>query len=328
MLHSTRIHATYDKDVKELLTMRIAQFIAVLALGGALTLGHAVLTPAPADAVPPTLRGIDITTVLSMRDQVRAAAISHQSPTHTLHTIQTIVIDPGHGGDNQGAIGTAHVHEKFLTLDLAFDLRDQLQEKYPDARIILTRYWDRSMTLSERITLANEEGADLFLSLHYNAAVHSKAIGVETYFLTTEQAIPDAAPIQSKPVASVQPTAAGLPDTAEVPTEPAGTYNDAMLTLQRDLARATQHERSGLLAELVQGHLVDKTHSPDRGVKQANFGVLRGALMPAVVVEAGFVTHPSEGKKVMRDTHRQHIVDALMLAVEDFDDAIATQNAK
>ena len=312
------------------------------------------MTPAPIAAHPPTLRGIDVATVLTMRDQARVAAVqlAHEGGEDSaavlpaLSSIKTIVIDPGHGGENQGAIGTAHVHEKFLTLDLAFALRDQLQERYPTARVILTRYWDKSMTLSERITLANEEGADLFLSLHYNAAVHNKATGVETYFLTTEQAIPDGAPKKGEPLASAVPTTTGVEsggvtsvashDTAREASESAptkdaqkpGTYNDDLLTLQRDLARARQHERSGLFAELVQEHLVANTSSLNRGVKQANFGVLRGALMPAVVVEAGFVTHPREGKDVLEEEHRQSVVDALMQAIIDFDDAITAQNAR
>lgn len=310
------------------------------------------LIPAPLTAHPPTLRGIDVGTVLTMRDQARVAAVQmvyeeSKTPIMTLGSIRTIVIDPGHGGENQGAIGTAHVHEKFLTLDLAFALRDQLQEKYPTTRVILTRYWDKSMTLSDRITLANEEGADLFLSLHYNAAVHSKAVGVETYFLTTEQAIPDGAPRQGAPLASARPTTTGVDpggvtvasnesdaqtsgtseEAAETPEKP-GAYNDDLLTLQRDLARARQHERSGLFAECVQEHLVANTNSLDRGVKQANFGVLRGALMPAVVVEAGFVTHPEEGKNVLEEAHRQSVVDALMQAIVEFDEVVTAQNAR
>lgn len=316
----------------------------------ALCCAASALSPAPLTAHPPTLRGIDVATVLTMRDQARVAAVQMEydlasNAIEELGSIKTIVIDPGHGGENQGAIGTAHVHEKFLTLDLAFALRDQLQEKYPTTRVILTRYWDKSMTLSERITLANEEGADLFLSLHYNAAVHSKAIGVETYFLTTEQAIPDGAPKKGEPLASVKPTTTGVdPGSLAVASskgsegasakEPIdsqnkpGTYNDDLLTLQRDLARARQHERSGLFAEIVQEHLVANTNSLNRGVKQANFGVLRGALMPAVVVEAGFVTHPREGKDVLEEDHRQSVVDALMEAIIDFDEAVTEQNAR
>ncbi len=312
--------------VRKMYSVKVWIFAMIALIAGPLT---------QASAQPPMLRGIDVATVLTMRDQVRAVAVAKQHQNKEISAfseLKTIVIDPGHGGDNQGAIGTAHVHEKFLTLDLAFALRDQIQEKYPTARVILTRYWDKSMSLSDRIALANEEGADLFLSLHYNAAVHQKAIGVETYFLSTEQAIPDAEPAKSEPIASAQLNTTGLPDgvdkAMQEAAKPQGTFNDDMLTLQRDLARATQHERSGLLAEIVQKRLVNKTRSLNRGVKQANFGVLRGALMPAIVVESGFVTHPKEGRQVVKEDHRQRVVDALILAIEDFDDKLAEQNAR
>ena len=282
----------------------------------------------PAKALPPTLRGIDMGTVLMMRDQARATAIqerlrtTHQGSPTALKHVKTIVLDAGHGGENQGALGVACVHEKFLTIDLAFALRDAIQERYPDARIIMTRYWDRELSLSDRITMANERGADLFLSLHYNAAVHDKAIGVETYFLTTEQAIPGAEPAQGAPIASASGIS-GMERAALGAQLPPGTFNDAMLTLQRDLARSVQHQRSGLLAELIQTRMVAATHSVNRGVKQANFGVLRGALMPAVVVEAGFVTHPAEGKKVATDRHRARLTAALLDAIIAYDDALA-----
>ena len=104
-----------------------------------------------------------------------------------------------------------------------------------------------------------------------------------------------------------------------------GVANDAMLKMQRDMERARQHRDSGLLAETIQRELVKETRSRNRGVKQANFGVLRGALMPAVVVEAGFVTHPTEGERVLRDRHQTRVVTALMTAIEEFDAAMAKQ---
>lgn len=303
----------------------------------ALALALCVLgAPAAAAALPPVFRGIDVGTVLAMRDQARQIGYAQRRDAGELDApkafqhIKTIVIDPGHGGENQGAIGVAHVHEKFMTLDLAYALRDQLQETYPDARIVLTRYWDRGMGLTERIHRANEEGADLFLSLHYNAAVHDRAVGVETYFLTTEQAIPGGELPKSEPLASAALTTAGMAagdGEGAAEAKAPGTYNDAMATLQRDLERARQHKNSGLLAEIVQQHMVAQTGSLDRGVKQANFGVLRGALMPAVVVEAGFVTHPKEGERVLREAHRERIVRALIGAIEEFDGQMARQRA-
>jgi N-acetylmuramoyl-L-alanine amidase len=276
------------------------------------------------------LRGIDVSTVLGLSDQARAVPVRArvaQDEAPRLKRLKLIVLDPGHGGSNQGAIGVAEVHEKYLTLELAYALRDQLQRKYPGTRVVLTRYWDMELGLSERITMANVLGADLFISLHYNAAEHDRAVGVETYFLSAPEATPGESQVVGKPLASVHGAATGLEEAVwhgeDAEQEPAGTEHDAMLRLQRDLERQRQHERSGLLAALIQGQLVDKIGGvTDRGVKQANFGVLRGALMPAVVVEAGFVTHPKEGKRVARDPHRFKVVEALVAGIEAFDAAL------
>jgi N-acetylmuramoyl-L-alanine amidase len=282
--------------------------------------------PASAMAAGPTgLRGIDLPTVLGISDQARAvpvqarAAEDDGSP-RALKQLKLIVLDPGHGGENQGAIGVADIHEKFLTLELAYVLRDALQRRYPGTRVVLTRYWDMELGLSDRIAMANTMGADLFISLHYNAAEHERAIGVETYFLTTPEATPGESQVTGAPLARVQATTTGIAHEAGEDVQPEGTTADAMLNLQRDMERQRQHQRSGLLAETIQGQLVVQLpNTTNRGVKQANFGVLRGALMPAVVVEAGFVTHPREGKKVAHDPHRKKVVTALVNAVEAFD---------
>jgi len=289
-----------------------------------------LFSPTLALAGPPALRGIDLGTVFSIREQTRALAIEQLRQTEDageFQYLQTIVIDPGHGGENQGAIGVAEIHEKFMTMELAYQLRDTLQERYPKARIVMTRYWDRSLSLSDRIHYANQIDADLFISLHYNAATHERAIGVETYFLTTEQAIPGEAPKKSAELASSKPTDTGIKENEVVAAKAKeqGVANDAMLKMQRDMERARQHRDSGLLAETIQRELVKETRSRNRGVKQANFGVLRGALMPAVVVEAGFVTHPTEGERVLRDRHQTRVVTALMTAIEEFDAAMAKQ---
>ncbi len=96
--------------------------------------------------------------------------------------------------------------------------------------------------------------------------------------------------------------------------------------LKKDLERAMLHKRSARFAGLVQTRLLKQTRARNRGVKQANFGVLRGALMPAVVVEAGFLSHPSEGKKVMERRHRASVVRALVDAVGAFDQTLVKES--
>ena len=294
-------------------------------LMGAVVLA-ACLWAQSAAAVPPVaVRGIDLPTVLALYDRGRQLdhhldrRITEESAERReLSTLRTIVLDPGHGGDNNGAVGVHGINEKYLTLELAYALRDRLQRAYPDTRVVLTRYWDQSVGLSERIHHANTIGADLFLSLHYNAAVHDRAVGFETYFLVESEAIPGQQEVEGEPIAATGMEVTGI-DRAAVDRPTSGTYNDVVVRMQRDLARQIQHRDSGHLAETVQAELDRQLSSINRGVKQANFAVLRGALMPAVVVEAGFLTHPEEGQAIFAPRHQERVVDALFRAVGRFD---------
>ena len=286
-----------------------------------------LLIASPALAHPGSLWGIDMTSVVTLRDQARVVGHSQSDgdpddEVHRLERVRTIVIDPGHGGDNSGATGVAGVPEKYLTLELAYQLREELQEKYPDLRVILTRYWDTTMELSDRVHLANLANADLFLSLHYNAAPHDRAIGFETYFLRPQEVTPGQKESQGLPVATTDPTVTGV----EAPIEgvaPFGHSGDVLTLIEQDLLLAHQHDLSGALAETVQDRFRHHIDSIDRGVKQANFKVLRGAHMPAVVVEAGFVTHPEEGMEILSAAHRSKVSQALVEAVEAFDGELA-----
>ena len=277
---------------------------------------------------PVTVRGIELPTVLSFYDRAREAAVAAggdrvedetaDDEANGLETVDTIVLDPGHGAGNLGAIGVTGVAEKYLTLELAYELRKRLQKRFPDLRVVLTRYWDSQVGLDDRTHMANRIGADLFLSLHYNAASHQRAVGYETYFLDTRKAIPGRhQQAAGKPIASLSPHATGV--AKEDDTEPFGVQGDQLAIIRRDLQRAHQHQLSGMLAETVQSSLGANLESIDRGVKQANFAVLRGALMPAVVVEAGFLTHPDEGEACLQAEHRDRVVDGLVEAVRRFD---------
>ncbi len=238
-----------------------------------------------------------------------------QIPAHRHRLrIDTIVIDPGHGGSNKGAIGVADVREKLLTMELAYQLRAAIEERYPDVRVLMTRYWDREVDLDARIQWANDVGADLFLSLHYNAATHDRALGYETYFLAeaTMQETAEAGSRRRQDASKPQRRAFKFIDRARVRAHAAA----------RD-SLTSPHEQSKVLATLVQAELIKRLDSVNRGVKEANFAVLRGARMPAVVIESGFLTHPEEGVAVLTPTHRGAVVAALLAAIESFDQTLA-----
>ncbi len=278
-----------------------------------------ILMAAPVAAHPGSLWGIDLTSVLTMRDQTRMITHQHQRETsdselvedysQDLDQVRTVVIDPGHGGANIGAVGVAGIPEKRLTLELAHQLREELQERYPRLRVVMTRYWDTTVELDERARIANLASADLFISLHYNAATHHRAVGFETFFLGAEEATEGAD--------EITPTIEG-----NVPTSYA---DDSLRLIEHDLLRAHRHELSAELAESIQSHFVRHVDSVDRGVKQGNFSVLRNAAMPAVVVEAGFMTHSEEGIEILTDEHQSRVTTSLMEAIEEFDDILADQ---
>lgn len=269
----------------------------------------AAMVSADATAGPPLVRPIDLPTLHGLAEGARRVDrhTNPQQPADEPLTVRTIVLDPGHGGDNEGAVGVAHVEEKRLTLELAYALRDAIEAQHPEVNVLLTRYWDRDVDLYERTRWANEIGADLFVSLHYNAATHDRAVGYETYFLT-DTVIADAVftPRHQKGT-KAQRRAWGAMDRAR-----------AKATTAARLPLREPHERSKVLAADVQQQLSERLETPNRGVKQANFAVLRGALMPAIVVESGFLTHPEEGVAVLTQAHRQKIVDALLTAIETF----------
>ena len=222
--------------------------------------------------------------------------------------IRTIVIDPGHGGTETGAIGPSGIQEKELTLTLARDLEARLEQS--GIRVILTRNEDANVPHDNRTAIANQNKADLFISIHLNSSLGSGAYGTETYFLSAEATDATAA------------RAAAAENTAAAP-EPDGTPADpeAMEDLQLilwDLAQSHHMAESQRFAKLVQGELNQALQLRDRGVKQAPFRVLMGAAMPAVLVELGFLSNPDEEKKLQDPAYRGDLIAALARAIQRY----------
>lgn len=291
-------------------------------LSSIFVLSTALLASAVASATPPSARPVafallpsgpfDVQTLHALNELTRNMSSRGKLGPHDAPTLKLrrIVLDPGHGGSNHGASGVAEVDEKVLTLNLAYAVRDALRVRYPGTEVLLTRYWDRDVELDDRIAWANEVGADLFLSLHYNAATHDRALGYETFYLAEELLMERVQPGRRKMASRPQQRAGTMCDRARVAAHAA-----------TQLALAAPHVESKRLAEAVQQQLASNLSSVNRGVKQANFAVLRGAKMPAVVVEAGFLTHPIEGVDLLQRPHRDAVVQALVDAVGEFDRA-------
>ena len=222
------------------------------------------------------------------------------TPRRGLHTV---VIDPGHGGEESGAVGPSGLLEKDLTLEIARTLRDRLRQRLP-VKVVLTRDDDSQLPLDTRSAIANQNKADLFISIHLNSYLGAEARGAETYFLSTE--------------ASDSRAAA----TAELENAVGnGGDDEALYDLQLilwDLAQSYHLAASQRVANLIQEELNGALGLRDRGVKQAPFRVLMGAAMPAVLVELGFLSNPDEETKLKDPKYRAELVDALVRAIARF----------
>jgi len=190
-----------------------------------------------------------------------------------------IVLDPGHGGKDPGARNAGlKLEERYLALDLAKRLKRILQSL--GYEVILTREDDRFLGLSERAARANRLKADLFLSLHFNAAGSSRVSGVETFVFT-----PPFQPSSSR---------ANL-HSSDRRVYPGNKYN----------------AWNTLLGYYVQKSLVDASPYPDRGLKRARFTVLRDIEIPGILIEGGFVSHSREGRDVGSPAYRQKLARAI-----------------
>src|SRR5712692_7742214 len=216
--------------------------------------------------------------------------------------IHTIVIDPGHGGKEVGAIGPDGLMEKDATLSLCRRLADNLENKLK-TRVILTRTDDSLVPLDQRTALANQYHADLFLSVHMNAAVVKGAHGSETYFLSLE-----ASDELARKAAELENAVA----------KPAPAESGDLKLILWDLAQQSYLNESSRFAQAVQEEMNRATHVQNRGVKQAPFKVLIGATMPAALVEVAFITNPDEEAKLKSEGFQKTVIDALTTAVERY----------
>ena len=211
-----------------------------------------------------------------------------------------VVLDPGHGGEKEGAIGPRGVREKDLTLAIARRTAAWLRRE--GARVVLTRTRDVGVALAQRAALANAAHADLFVSIHLNAMPGpSGAVtrGVETYFLSADASDASASAVAARENAD---RLAGEPDV---------DTGDPVAGILRDLADTDALAESSRLAYAVQEQLVSALGAADRGVKQAPFYVLAGARMPAVLIEVGFLSNGAETRKLLAPEYQQQVARAI-----------------
>ena len=211
-------------------------------------------------------------------------------------SVKTIVIDPGHGGKDPGAVSQAR-KEKQIVLSLSKTLRDLLVKKGYNVR--LTRETDVFLPLRKRTQFATNQKADLFISLHVNASLSVKAAGIETYYLAL-------ASDESARITAMRENAGAKYNMKELET------------LVGRILKESKSTESRRLAELIQAQLASGKQVKNRGVKHAPFVVLIGTKVPAVLVEVGFISNPAEGKKLTTKAYQHQLATSIAAGIEQY----------
>jgi N-acetylmuramoyl-L-alanine amidase len=245
------------------------------------------------------------------RDAARARpSSSTASPARTRHLV---VVDAGHGGPDRGMTGPIgrrqKIHEKDITLEVSRALRAQLRQRGVD--VLMTRDADTLIALADRGQIANRAKADLFLSIHVNAANPrwrdpGAARGFETYFLS------EAKTEDERHIEAIENDVVRYEAAAEVGKD------DPLGFILRDMAQNEYLRESRALAAVVQRRVARLHPGPNRGVKQAGFRVLVTALMPAVLIEIGFGTNPQEAAYIKSAEGQRELAVAIAEATIEY----------
>lgn len=243
--------------------------------------------PAPAEAPPPVV------------------SVSTFEPTLFRLAVKTVVLDPGHGGNDPGAESKAGLSEKDVTLDVAKRLKALLEAD--GLQVLLTREDDRALSLRERAEFANARKADLFVSIHLNSFPNQGRRGIETFVrgVSTDPLV--------ERLALEENRASGY------------TQSDFKALLEKVFVDA-QRVESHRLGDLVQKGLVRslKPADPalqDRGLKTAPFVVLIATDMPGVLAEVSCLSHEEEARRLAKPEHRQQLAEALYAGLATYVDA-------
>ncbi len=257
---------------------------------------------APVRASPPAPRPPD-------RLPPAAAARGSQTLIRALGLkLGRVVLDPGHGGHDHGTIGRNGLTEKELVLDIAQRLGGLLEEQL-GVEVIYTRTDDTFVPLEERTAMANEQRADLFLSIHANSAPYRNVSGVETYYLNLSTSR-EALNLAARENASSQRSIHELTSLIQKIT------TNEKIAESREFASKVQMALHGAASRLNPG-------AQNRGVKKAPFVVLLGASMPSILTEIGFVSNPQEEALLSKPEYRQRIAEGLLLGVKRYAETLS-----
>lgn len=226
----------------------------------------------------------------------------------------TVVIDAGHGGKDPGAVSAnGKVREKDITLKVALLVGENIVKKHPEVKVLYTRKSDVFVGLNDRARMANKADADLFISIHVNAAENRSAKGAETYTLGVEEARTE----RNLEIAKRENGVILLEDNHEKtyanfnPNSPESYI--IFEYMQSEFVKESIH-----IAQYVQSNFANDANRLDRGVRQAGFLVLNATSMPSILVELGYISNAEEAKYLASATAQQHLSSCISKAFDRY----------
>jgi N-acetylmuramoyl-L-alanine amidase len=240
------------------------------------------------------LLGISFLCFVLIAPPARQEIAEPRQPTHGKTKSLVVVLDPGHGGQDSGAM-CGSVMEKDLTLDVA--RRAEMLLRASGYHTVLTRDSDRYLSLADRAAVGNDEDNSLFVSIHFNDGERAGPSGVETYFAERQR-----------------------------------TTRPGLLSWLGFFRPVTQAQplltKSESLARFLQTALVERTRAVDRGTKTAQFYVIRNVRHPAALVEGGFITNPADVTKLTTAEYRQQIASAITEGIHHYREVLQPNEPK
>jgi N-acetylmuramoyl-L-alanine amidase len=219
--------------------------------------------------------------------------------------IRTICLDPGHGGSDLGAVSRSNLMEKDITLKLAKKLKGIIESKL-GLHVVMTRETDEEVSLNSRVAKANNQKAQMFVSIHVNSSYRKAATGPETYYVSLKATDQDAFLLSQKENNAFNEEIDKL------------ASDDELKMILWDMAQNEYIKESAKLADYIQYELNILMDTQNRGVKQAPFRVLMRAAMPAILVEIAFVSNFSEEKKLKDDAFLGKVAAALYTGISKY----------
>lgn len=237
--------------------------------------------------------------------------LAHDGLSQINHTnINTVVIDAGHGGKDPGAVSKI-VNEKDVVLSIALKLGAYIEKYFPEVKVIFTRETDVFIALDRRSEIANQNKADLFISIHANANDNTEIRGTETYTLGLHKTKENLA------VAMKENAVMLYEDDYSTKYEGFDPQNPASYIIF-NLLQGVNRENSINLAELTEFQFKTRVGRHSRGVREAGFWVLKQVSMPSILVEVGFVSNPTEANYLKNSTNQDFLASAIFRAFRDY----------